>query len=37
MGLGILINSFILNNMAERVGFYYRHFQQVPMNPTLPR
>jgi hypothetical protein len=23
--------------MAERVGFYYRHYPQVTVKPTLPR
>jgi len=24
-----------LRNMAEREGFYYRHFSQVPMNRSM--
>jgi hypothetical protein len=29
-------NLFICNSLAERVGFYYSRYLQVPMNATLP-
>jgi|SRR5580693_4330461 hypothetical protein len=36
---GLLTSSkpFVLNDMAERVGFYYRHFCYLLVIPTLPR
>ncbi len=35
MNLRTLSNLFILNNLAERVGFAQSHLAQVPMNTTL--
>ena len=42
LGKNQVSSSFTLmsvcgEGVAEREGFYYRRYLQVPMNPTLPR
>jgi hypothetical protein len=32
-----VVGNKSVENLAEREGFYYRHFLQVSMNPTFPR